>query len=114
MNAKVVHYSRIEAKEVAEKGASKARIRVLIGVEDGAENFIMRMFELEPGGNTPLHKHPWEHEIFILEGEGLVKIGDREYNVSDGYVIYIPPNIEHTIINRGSRLLRFLCLIPKI
>jgi quercetin dioxygenase-like cupin family protein len=61
----------------AEEGALKVKVRWLITKEIGAENFAMRLFEIEPGGYTPLHSHPWEHEVFILEGEGVV-IGENK------------------------------------
>ncbi len=112
MKEKVVHYSSVEAKDVVEEGAKKTRVRWLISKSDGAPNFALRMFEVDAGGCTPLHRHPWEHEIFILEGKAKVVIGEKSYEVDEGYVIFIPPNIKHTIINAGSKVLRFLCLIP--
>ena len=58
----------IEAEDVDMEGASKVKVRWLITKEMGAKNFAMRVFEIEPDGYSPLHKHPWEHEVFILEG----------------------------------------------
>jgi len=107
---KVVHYSEIPRERV--ENASKTWIRWLITDKDGAPTFAMRLFEVEPGGHIPAHKHPWEHEIFILEGEGRIRIGNNEYNVSQGYVVYIPPNVEHEYWNTSNRLLRFICVIP--
>ena len=78
----------------------------------GAKNFAMRMFELEPGGYTPLHHHPWEHEVFVLEGEGVVFDGEAEHKFGEWDVIFIPPNETHQFRNTGDRLLRILCLIP--
>jgi len=67
----VFHYQDVEAKR-AEEGALGLRVRWLITKNIGAENFAMRLFEMETGGYSPFHDHPWEHEVFILEGEGLV------------------------------------------
>ena len=33
----------------------------------------MRQFELAPGGHTPRHTHAHEHEVFVLEGAGVVR-----------------------------------------
>ena len=68
---KIFHYQDVEAKD-AEEGALKLRVRWLITKEMGASNFAMRLFEMKPGGYSPFHSHPWEHEVFVLEGEGLV------------------------------------------
>ncbi|MGQ9543553.1 MAG: cupin domain-containing protein [Candidatus Bathyarchaeia archaeon] len=107
---KVINYRDIEAKK-AEEGAN-IKIRWLITKDVGAENFAMRFFEIEPGGFSPLHKHPWEHEIFILEGNGTVTDGKEDREFRQGDAIFIPPNEEHQFKNTGSSTVKLLCLIP--
>ncbi|MEM2935795.1 MAG: cupin domain-containing protein [Candidatus Bathyarchaeia archaeon] len=87
-------------------------MRWLITKDTGAENFAMRLFEMEPGGFSPLHSHPWEHEVFILEGQGLVIGGREEKMFKEGDVIFIPPNEIHQLKNIGEKTAKFLCLIP--
>jgi len=104
------HYSSIEPKEVGE-GAKGVRVRWLIDRDLGAENFAMRLFEMDPGGRTPLHRHPWEHEIFFLEGSGTIIGWSTEERFGPGDVAFIPPNELHQIRgDEGSRV-KFLCLI---
>jgi len=112
MKGKAVHFTEIELEKVTAPGAKNTAVRWLISDKDGAPTFAMRLFEVGVNGNTPLHNHPWEHEIFILEGEAKVKIGNEEFHVKPGYAIYIPPNIKHTIVNTGEGTLKFLCMIP--
>ena len=78
----------------------------------GAENFAMRFFEMEPEGCSPFHSHPWEHEVFILEGEGVVVGGEEERKFRTGDVIFVPPNEKHQFKNTGETTVKFLCLIP--
>ena len=87
--------------------------RVLIGPQQGAPNFIMRMFTLGEGGFSPYHTHPWEHEAFVLSGEGIVKGAEGEKHVSAGDFIFVPPNEEHQFLNSGEEPFEFLCIIPK-
>ena len=87
--------------------------RVLIGPEQGAPNFIMRLFTLVEGGFSPYHAHPWEHEVFVLSGEGIVKECDGETPVSAGDFIFVPPNEEHQFQSSGKEPFEFLCIIPK-
>jgi len=108
---KIFQYQDIEAKD-AHEGASKLRVRWLITKEIGAENFAMRLFELEPRGYSPFHSHPWEHEVFILEGEGLVVGEGEEKRFRTGDVIFIPPNEKHQFKNSAKKTVKFLCLIP--
>ena len=108
---KLLHYTDIEAKD-AENGSSKLKIRWLITKEIGAKNFAMRLFEMEPGGYSPLHSHSWEHEVFILEGEGLVVGGNEEKKFKVGDAILLPPNEKHQLKNNSKKLVKFLCFIP--
>jgi quercetin dioxygenase-like cupin family protein len=109
---KVAHCEDVTSQDVDEKGARGVRIRWLISKEDGASNFAMRYFEIEPGGETPYHSHSWEHEVFILEGKGVVVCNGTEKEISPRYVVFIPPNAQHSFKNKGTSLLSFLCLIP--
>jgi len=108
---KIFHYQTVKAKD-AEGGASKTKVRWLITKEMGAENFAMRLFEMESGGCSPLHTHSWEHEVFILEGEGLVFDGEKAMEFKAGDVVFVPPDERHQFKNNGKKLLKFLCLIP--
>ncbi len=110
---KIFNYRDVEAKD-AEEGASKLRVRWLITKDLGAENFAMRLFEMGPGGYSPFHSHSWEHEVFILEGEGLVVSEGKERKFRAGDVIFIPPDEKHQLKNNGEKTVKFLCLIPYI
>ena len=109
---KIEKSSNISKSPVSDEGAKDVAIRWLISKEDGAPNFAMRMFELEPGGHTPLHTHPQEHEVFILEGEGTLVFEGKEHPFGAEYVIFVPPNREHRFKNTGDSFLRMLCIIP--
>jgi len=110
---KLIHCEDVES-ENAGQGSSKAKVRWLITKEVGAENFFMRLFEIEPDGFTPYHDHPWEHEIFILEGEGIVVSEEKENNFKTGDVIFIPRNERHQFKNNSKNIVRLICLIPNV
>lgn len=109
---KVVHYEQIESTPVETEGAVRCRIRCLIGEQDGAPSFTMRQFEVAPGGFTPKHSHGHEHEVFVLEGTGVVVEGDVERALRPGTAVFVPPNQLHQFRNTGSSPMKFLCLVP--
>lgn len=109
---KVVKSGDVSKKPVEVEGANGVSIRWLITKDDGAWNFSMRMFEVEAGGHTPLHRHEWEHEVFIVEDEGVFVCEGKEYSFGREYAIFVPGGSEHCFRNTGNSLLRFLCLIP--
>jgi quercetin dioxygenase-like cupin family protein len=91
-------------------GVSK---RVPIGPEEGAPNFIMRIFEISPGHTSPDHAHSWEHEIFVLAGQGFARDKNgKETLIGEGTTVFIPGGENHCLINRGTDDLRFICMIP--
>jgi quercetin dioxygenase-like cupin family protein len=97
---------------VTMSGANGCSVRWLVGESDGAPNFAMRQFDVQPGGYTPRHSHPYEHEVFVLEGTGVVFEGDVEHSLRAGDVIYVAPNEIHQFRNTGAATLKFLCLVP--
>ena len=109
---KIEKSNNIKKSPVNVEGAKDVEIRWLISKEDGAENFAMRMFEIQPGGHTPLHTHPHEHEVFIVEGNGALVFEDTEHPFGPEHVIFVPGGKEHRFKNTGDSLLRLLCLIP--
>ena len=109
---RVQNYQDVDMKEVEMEGATGCGVRQLVGQMDQAPNFAMRQFEVAPGGHTPKHFHDYEHEVFVLEGEGVVVDGDQEQPLSSGDVVYVAPNDVHQFRNTGDSPMRFLCLIP--
>ena len=109
---KHVHYSEVELEEPTEQGVKDVKLRWLISKKDGAENFAMRLFEVQPDGHTPLHQHDWEHEVFILDGTGDAKTKTDTASFQQGDVFFIPPMQWHQFVNTGESVLKFLCLIP--
>jgi quercetin dioxygenase-like cupin family protein len=86
--------------------------REVITAQDGAPNFNMRVFEVESGSATPNHTHPWEHEVFVLAGAGVVVGEGGETPIAEGSVVFVMPNELHCFVNKSDEPLRFICLIP--
>ena len=110
--AKVFSFTSVKLEDVAMDGAAKVKERWLLTKEMGAPNFAMRVFEVEPNGYSPLHKHPWEHEVFILEGEGELFDGENSTPFKPSDVVFVPPDEMHQFKNTGKNTLKFICLIP--
>lgn len=87
-------------------------LRELITADDGAPLFSMRVFEVGPDSSTPSHSHPWEHEVFILSGKGVVAGEQGATPISKESVVFVAPNEPHCFINTGNDTLRFICVIP--
>jgi quercetin dioxygenase-like cupin family protein len=67
---------------------------------------------VEPGGYSPLHSHNWEHEVFILGGDGVVVSQGGDKNFKPGDVVFVAPNEKHQFRNNGKKLVKFICVVP--
>jgi len=109
---KIAHFSEIEEVRVQDTDVCGVTKRVLISAKDNAPNFTMRLFHVEPGGTTYHHSHDFEHEVFVIEGEGQVLIAGGSKTFKTGYAIFIEPGEVHQFKNAGKTRLSFLCLVP--
>jgi quercetin dioxygenase-like cupin family protein len=109
---KINHYTEIEETPVHDPNVSGVSRRVLISAADNAPNFTMRLFHVEPGGYTYHHSHDFEHEIFIIEGEGEAITGEDSKPIQAGYAIFVEPNEVHQLKNTGKTRMSLLCLVP--
>src|SRR5687768_12355601 len=104
---KVSSTQSIEERPVTMPGSSGCTVRWLVDANDGAPNFAMRQFEVQPGGYTPRHNHPYEHEVYVLAGEGEVYEGDQARPLKAGDVVYVAPDEVHQFRNTGNSPMRF-------
>lgn len=109
---KIVHCKEVQTAPVQIEGAVNCRMSCLIGPDDAAPSFSMRQFDIAPGGYTPKHTHAHEHEVFVLEGSGVVVQGNREHPLGPGNAVLVAPNEVHQFRNTGTGSFKFLCLIP--
>ncbi|HPE41144.1 MAG TPA: cupin domain-containing protein [Bacteroidales bacterium] len=111
---KTIKWQEIEPEIINTTEVKGVKKRIVIGEKEGASNFILRVFTLSPGGYSPRHTHSWEHEVFVLNGEGKVLLGQEFSSISKGYAVFVPENVEHQFVNTSeSNELEFICVIPK-
>ncbi|MFW6052757.1 MAG: cupin domain-containing protein [Desulfosalsimonas sp.] len=109
---KHINYLDEPPEKITETGAHGAEIRWVLGEKDGVPNFYMRVISFEPGGASPHHSHPWEHETFILSGQGTLEVDEKTVKLAPGDVAYVPPNAVHCF--RATESMEMLCLIPRV
>ena len=90
------------------KGVTK---QVLISNEQGP-NFAMRKFKIQPGGSMPNHTNLVEHEQYVISGRARIGIGEEEFEVTSGDVVFIPAEVPHWYLTIGEYPFEFLCLVP--
>ena len=110
---KINNNEEILAGAVEMEGAKDVRMKMLIGPGDASENIFMRHFFVSPGGNTPYHKHNYEHVIKIENNRGIVVDENGvEHEVKEGQSLYVKPNEMHQFRNPFNEDFEFICIIP--
>ena len=84
----------------------------LLSSEIGTPNFEMRYFEVEKGVEGKEESHPFEHEIFVIKGKGVIKSGQHEVRIEKGDAVYVAPNELHQFFSLEEENLGFICIIP--
>jgi uncharacterized cupin superfamily protein len=90
-----------------------------IGSVVGAKQLGYSLAVVPPGKRAyPLHCHHINEEMFlVLQGRGIIRIGDREYPIRQGDVIAAPAGgreTAHQIINTSDEELRYLMVSTMI
>lgn len=110
--AKAIHYTDVPAQVFGDEAPGVTIRWVIDEKADGAPNYALRVIEVQPGGHTPRHTHPFEHENFVVEGQGRVLIADEWHEIGPGSVVFVPADVLHTYENTGETPFRFLCGVP--
>ena len=74
----------------------------LISLDDNPATCTLTYSVIEPGKTSSHHIHPWEHEVYILEGSGVLVCDGKEYPVKEGDGMFIPGNVDHYTLNNQS------------
>jgi mannose-6-phosphate isomerase-like protein (cupin superfamily) len=72
-----------------------------------AKQLTTSLVEIETGGEQRVHNHVPEQIYFILEGKGLMSVGDNTGRVERDDCIFIPSGAPHGLKNDGTVLLRY-------
>jgi uncharacterized cupin superfamily protein len=85
-----------------------------LAAKTAAKSIGCTLYEVDPGKRAfPMHAHMANEEaIYILEGEGTMRIGESQVPVRAGDYVAFPPGPQsaHQLINTSSAPLRYLCM----
>ena len=76
---------------------------LLVGMDDNPPTCIMLYSEIQDGKTSNHHIHPWEHEIYIIEGAGTLFCDGKGYPVKEGDALFIPEEVDHYTLNNGGQ-----------
>ena len=107
---KMQNYRQVEGMEAGPGVA----MRVVAGPAEGAPTFVMRVFEIQPGSATPLHSHAWEHEVFVVSGQGALRSAGMDKPLAEGDAVLVLPDEQHSFANTSNDAFRLICVVPLV
>jgi len=84
----------------------KVAVKKLFNIEHGTFVHI----ELKPGEALKRHLTPVDVIFYILEGIGIVEIGNEKESVKKDQLIFSPAKIPHRLLNESLQPFRFLVI----
>jgi len=73
------------------------------------DNLKVGLISVRPHDELPLHSHEHEDQFYyVLEGEGVVHLGERDFPLKPGIAVTIPPGVPHAVRNPNDSPLRYL------
>ena len=84
-------------------------VEILVKASAVTTGGALTVFEENEPVDTPLHVHEHEDELFyVLEGEHVIQVGEREHRVGPGEIVFAPRGIPHAqrrVVPRRGRTL---------
>ncbi len=74
-----------------------------------SKNLKMGMTTVYADGKTTGHDHPNHEEVYyVIQGKGIMVVGDDKYDIKTGDALYVPFGEFHTTYNTGILPLQLL------
>ncbi|MFA5741337.1 MAG: cupin domain-containing protein [Candidatus Izemoplasmatales bacterium] len=105
--------NNLNGKAITNPEAKNAFMKVLVSPDNGWDDYVMRVIEVEKDGYTPKHSHSWPHINYIIEGEGELYIDGSNNKVFAGAYAFVPANAIHQFRNVSAAVFKFICIVPK-
>ena len=97
---KIVKIEDVEIKN----NVHNVDVRMIYNTQDAVALHI----KLKPGESLKRHITPVDVFFYVLEGKGIVEVGDEKKEVSKDTLIYSPAKIVHCWYNESDEDLRVL------
>ena len=97
---KTINYNEIETTKNPHGVEAKK-------IHDNENVQVVHML-LKPGESLKKHTTPVDVFFYVLEGVGIVEIGDEKQEVNKDMLVDSPKNIPHCLYNEGKEIFRVL------
>ncbi|PYO04511.1 MAG: hypothetical protein DMD75_31225 [Candidatus Rokuibacteriota bacterium] len=97
---------RRNAMDVVDALAHRGRFFRVLQQTERSQTAVMTIAPGEDGG--PEEEHAGDQIVYVVEGEAIVRIGDKEHRAAAGSLVMIPARTAHHVKNSGRTPLFFV------
>jgi quercetin dioxygenase-like cupin family protein len=97
----------LAAFSVGDDPTAEGRLALPITAATGSPNTVVYL-EVDPGKRIPPHTHTADEVFVVLQGEGIVTVGDESLEATTGAVAVAPAFLRHGWENTGSETLKLV------
>jgi len=103
-----MHIQPLDNAPVNERGGQKSYL--LLGPDQfGSKNLAITWVNCAPGSMQAVHGHPDNEQVYVIvRGRGVMQVGGKMQEVSEGTLVFIPPGAAHAIKNTSDEPLVFV------
>jgi quercetin dioxygenase-like cupin family protein len=86
--------------------------KALVGPENaGSQLMDFRISRYAPNAYVQEHSHKVQEQVYyVLEGEGVLTVGEERHLMRPHDYVYLPPGVPHSFTNTGTAGLVFLVI----
>jgi mannose-6-phosphate isomerase-like protein (cupin superfamily) len=95
------------AEQQARDATSDREFRILLEPESGLSGATQFVGYI-PMKRAPEHYHLYDEVIYVLDGQGLLHVGDEHSPIAPGSCIHLTPELRHCLENTGGGEMRVL------
>ncbi|MGG3470994.1 cupin domain-containing protein [Neobacillus pocheonensis] len=106
----VLSVNNLEWKPFQVEGSQGFEFKFGIIGKEYTDAYSVDLVRVAPGGFSPVHIDYDNHSFYFIEGEGVVTIIDKRWEVGPGSVVKIPFGVIHSIENVGDVDLLFITI----
>jgi mannose-6-phosphate isomerase-like protein (cupin superfamily) len=83
--------------------------REMKAITEGGSLELVNEFEVANGGYVYPHSHPTHEFYFVMSGRGVMTIDGEDRDVAPGDLVYIPPDLIHSLRPTGGGAIHCFC-----
>ncbi len=92
----IVNSSDVKAGESTEEIVKQGKVFRQLLIDEKTGNGVQAaIVTFNPGARLNFHTHKHEQVLYVTEGKGIVATEEKEYVVTQGTVVLIPPGENH-------------------